>query len=271
MTDLVLVTSSWLAVSPVGVVCSVPKSRERRIHLIHRRFSRELGEGQMLDRARYNDSILGVSSFLYRDITKNQIFNTPGSVKQSRLRWVELPQDPFNGSAIGAVILLPRSVMNLTQEILVCNMGAGWGSSLLNTSSFVGGTTFTTSVVDLSTGPYAPVNRSLIDGNSVSQAESTADDKITYFVMPFFPQKRIIVTEDWANYLNPFVPGLNTTVIDSLISTAGPIEEVEPRDQVSIAVWALASLLANGLASISASGTLQGDIKTVVKPDGVSE
>ena len=63
---------------------------------------------------------------------------------------MELPQDPFNGSAIGAVILLSRSIVNSTQEILVCNLGAGWGSSLINTSLFDGGTTFTTSVIDLS-------------------------------------------------------------------------------------------------------------------------
>ena len=83
----------------------------------------------MLDQSKINDSILGIQSFVYPGITKDQILDTPGSLEESRLKWVELPQDPFNGSAIGAVVLLPRSTANSTQELLVCNLGGGWGSS----------------------------------------------------------------------------------------------------------------------------------------------
>lgn len=229
---------------------------------------------QMLNSAayEYNASTLGIFSFSYPGIKKNQILDTPGSVQQSRLKWVELPQNPFNGSAIGAVILLPRLIANLTQEIIVCTNGAGWGSSSINTSSFAGGTTFTTSLVDLSVAPHDdPMNRSEPESHIVSQAESTAHGQVSYFDLPSFPQKPIIVTEDWANYLNPFISGLNTTVIDALMSTYKPIEELSSLDQISLAKWALAGLLANGLASIGATGTLQGDIKTVVKSDGVSE
>lgn len=80
----------------------------------------------MLNQAEYNDSILGFHSFVYPGITRDQILSTSGSIEESRLRWVELPQSPFNGSAIGAIILLPRSIANLTQEIMVCNLVAGW-------------------------------------------------------------------------------------------------------------------------------------------------
>lgn len=61
----------------------------------------------MLNQADNNDSILDIPSFVYSNITKEQILSTPGSLEEIRLKWVELPQDPFNGSAIGAVILLP--------------------------------------------------------------------------------------------------------------------------------------------------------------------
>ena len=71
----------------------------------------------MLNQSEYNESILGIYSFVYPGITRDQILETPGSLTETRLKWVELPQDPFNGSAIGAVILLPRSPKNLTQEI----------------------------------------------------------------------------------------------------------------------------------------------------------
>ena len=227
----------------------------------------------MLNENEYNDSALDVYSFVSSDITKDQIFATPGSPKESRLKWVELPQDPFNGSAIGAVILLPRSAINLTQEIIVCNLGAGWGSSLINTSSYNSGTGFTTSVVrgrantDVS---KISLNRTLPSDHLFSPAESEATVHVVSYDRPFFPEEPIIVTELWANYLNPFMPALNTTVIDALMSTYKPPRDLSPRQRVLVAKWALGGLLANGLASIGATGTLQGNIKTVVKPDGSS-
>ena len=223
----------------------------------------------MLNENEYNNSMLDVYSFVSSGVTKDQIFATPGSPKESRLKWVELPQDPFNGSAIGAVILLPRSAINLTQEILVCNLGAGWGSSLINISIQDGGTGFTTSVVggrvDQNSG-----NRSDPSVNVMSLAESEAVISVVSYDRPFFPEKPITVTETWANFLNPFMPALNTTVIDALMSTYKPAGDLSPRQRVLVAKWALGGLLANGLASIGATATLQGNIKTLVKPDDSS-
>ena len=204
----------------------------------------------MLNEKEYNDSALDVYSFVSSDITKDQIFDYPGSPKESRLKWVELPQ-----------------------EILVCNLGAGWGSSLINTSINDGGTGFTTSVIGERTNTdETPLNRSNPAGNGISLAESEATGSVINFDRPFFPEKPIIVTELWANYLNPFMPALNTTVIDALMSTytTKPPGDLSPRQRVLVAKWALGGLLANGLASIGATGTLQGNIKTVVKPDGSS-
>lgn len=227
----------------------------------------------MLNQAEYNDSILGFYSFVYPGITKNQILGTPGSLEQNRLKWVELPQDPFNGSAIGAVILLPRSAANLTQELVICTISAGWGSSIINTSSFAGGTTFTTSIIDSSAIQQynTPYNQSGPEDNIQSEAEAIAADSVVNYWLPFFPEKPIIVTEAWANYLNPFVPALNTTVIDALMSTWKPTGELTPRRQIVVADWSLSALLVNGLASIGATGSLQGNIKMVVESDGSSQ
>ena len=217
------------------------------------------------------ESLLNISSIVYSGITKHQIFGSNGSLQESRLQWVELPQDTFNGSAIGAVVSLPRSIANSTQELLVCTLGAGWGSSTINTSSFAGGTTFTTSSLDFSgiekllTRPTGP------NEYSDPQAESLADTNVASFAMPSFPEKPIIVTEVWANYLNPFVPALNTTVINALMSTNSPAGELTSRQQIATAEWALCGLLTNGLASIGATSTLQGSLKTTVKPDGSRE
>ncbi len=225
----------------------------------------------MLNKTEYNDSILDFYSFVYPGITKDEILGTPGSLEGSRLKWVELPQDPFNGSAIGAVILLPRSPENSSQGLIVCSLGAGWGSSLTNTSSFAAGTEFTTSTVDWSALYQNRPRNPSWDGINDNPAESLDADSLTFFYLPFYPEKPIIVTEAWANNLNPFVPALNATVIDTLMSTYKPIGELTSEDQILIAKWALAGLLANGLASIGATSTLQGDIKTVVKTDGSSE
>ncbi len=226
----------------------------------------------MLNHTNYNDSVLGIHSFIYPGITKEQLLGTPGSLTASRLRWVELPQDPFNGSAIGAVILLPRSTTNSTQETILCNLGAGWGSSLVNTSSFAGGTTFTTSVIELSaTSRRTGYNNNISLDYEATQAEVEASSTVNFYFLPQFPEKRVIVTEAWANYLNPFLPALNTTLIDTLMSTNSPAGELNSLAQIDTAKWALTGLLANGLASIGATGSLQGDIKTVVKSDGSSE
>ena len=223
----------------------------------------------MLNQAEYDDSILGIHSFVYPGITRDQLLGTPGSIDVTRLKWVNLPQDPFNGSAIGAVILLPRSDSNSTQNLVVCTLGAGWGSTLINTSTFAGGMTFTTSVTESSKVETTNWNSSYFSG--ISQAESLAANNVVTFDLPFFPENAIVVTEDWANYLNPFLPALNTTVIDALMSTWKSAGELTPLQQTITAKLALAGLLANGLASIGASGALQGDIKTVVEPDGSRE
>ena len=226
----------------------------------------------MLDQTEYNNSILGIHSFLYAGLSRDQILSTPGSTEETRLKWVELPQDPFNGSAIGAVILLPRSPSNSTQQLVVCNLGAGWGSSFINTSTQDSGTTFTTSVVDPSANHLDPdFDKNPWAQQVSSQAESIASDRTLNFDLPFFPEKPVTVTEDWADYLNPFVPALNTTVIDSLMSTYLPAAQMSTLDQTAIAQWVLSGLLANGLASIGATARLQGDLKTIIKPDGSRE
>lgn len=225
----------------------------------------------MLNQAEYNDSTLGIYAFVYPGITKDQILGTPGPLEESRLKWVELPQDSFNGSAIGAVILLPGSTVNSTQEVLICNLGAGWGSSFINTSSFAGGTTFTTSVIDPSAIDPTPLNQDAPHYNIEPRDENLAVGSVVSYGPPFFPEKPITVTEAWANYLNPFVPALNTNVIDALMSTNLPARELSSKQQVTTAEWALAGLLANGLASIGATSTLQGNLKTIVKSDGSSE
>lgn len=67
----------------------------------------------------------------FPNLTKADILNTPGPLGEYRLSWIDLP---FEGIAVGAVILMPRSPQNTTQDILTCSIGAGWGLSTMNNS-----------------------------------------------------------------------------------------------------------------------------------------
>ena len=206
------------------------------------------------------------------ETTKDQIFSTPGSLGQFRLKWVELPQDPFNGSAIGAIILFPRSLANSTQDIMICNLGAGWGSPVMNTSS--DGDTSMSSVVDLSvnnTDKAVRLNTRYYRMDLLPRAEEETSNSVCAFFWPFFPQKPIVVTEAWANYLNPSISALNTTVIDALMSPDAPDNLRSPEGLIGKAEAVLLLLLATGLSNIGATGTLQGEIKTVIEPDGSKE
>lgn len=71
------------------------------------------------------------------------------------------------------------------------------------------------------------------------------------------------MTEEWANYLNPTVPHLNTTVFNSLLGF-----NLSPRSLPVLAQMILAGMVANGLSKIGATSQLQGTVKQVVEPDG---
>ena len=212
---------------------------------------------QMLNMGDFNDSILSTHAFIYPGISKSQILDTPGFSGDYRLRWIELPEDPFNGTAIGAIVLLPRASENLTQDVLMCNIGAGWGTSKLNTSTFDGASQLINSEVDLSL-------KNLSSANPISSyTEDLAESSTGWFILPLYPQQPIIVTEDWAQYLNPSLSGSNTTVFHHLMTS-----HLLKSDIAVSARVILAALLANGLASIGSTSQLQGTLKTIVQSDG---
>ena len=206
-------------------------------------------------------------AFQYPGITRAQILETSGSPDENRLRWVELPQMPFNGTAIGAVILLPRASTNTTQEVLMCNLCAGWGTSKLNTSTFAGNaqTVLSEAGLDPNTASY---RRLLNDPGPYATNTGTLNQEdlivnLEYFALPLFPERPITVTEEWARYLNPFLTGSNTTVLNYLMNS-----QMSFADTSFSAKIIMAALMANGLARIGSTSQLQGTVKTVALPDG---
>ena len=208
----------------------------------------------------WNRSLTPSHAFEFSGITRSEILRTPGPLNENRLRWVELPKDPFNGTAIGAIVLLPSTEENTTQQIVVCNLGAGWGTSKLNMSTFVG-----SPHIVLSEARVKPPNTPNVVNYSAPTAEADAYSASGFFILPTFPQRRLTVTEEWAAYLNPSIASMNTTLFHHLMSSN--ITSIRVITSVRII---LAGMLANGLSGIGSTSKLQGTVKTITGPDGSS-
>ena len=125
---------------------------------------------------------------IFPNLTKSDIWDTHEPSSDYRLRWVELPS---NGTAIGAITLRPRSPQNTTQELLMCNIGAGWGLSTVKTSTANGAARPTLSQADITT----VINTINNDGGgaiSSDLAYSTTQLKVTLgerlFLCSYFPR-----------------------------------------------------------------------------------
>lgn len=217
---------------------------------------------QVEDAIRANSSALPEHPLNFPNLTKSDILNTPGSVGEYRLRWVELS---FNGTAIGAIILKPRSPLNSTQELLTCSIGAGWGLSTMNTSTSDGGAAPVLSEIDINalTNVWSNPKSAPKYTPGTSAAEELKGESQSYFGIPGFPQRPITVTEEWARYLNPSINFLNTTVFNSLMRQHVFLPP-QPRIQAEMI---LAPMVANGLSRIGSTSQLQGIVKQITEPD----
>ena len=229
----------------------------------------------MLNQSAYNDSLLlgyptspwnhslrPSYAIEYPGITRSEILRTPGPPDKNRLRWVELPKDPFNGTSIGAIALLPKTEGDLAQQMIVCNLGAGWGTSALNLSTYIGSPQVVLNHIELnfpkeSSDPDRELGVPVAEGLSLNQD--------VYFSYPIFPERMVTVTEEWAEYLNPSIPLLNTSLFHHLMTS-----NVTSLLTTSNVKLILAGLLANGLSRIESTSKLQGTVKRVMGQDGFS-
>lgn len=158
-------------------------------------FPPSLGSTQMLKTSAFNYSIFPIHAFIYPGITGSQILDAAGLQHDYRLRWIELAQDPFNGTAIRAVLMLPRAPGNTTQEVLMCNLGAGWGASKLNMSTLGGGSPTVNSEIDLNAEEPSPNGEGSQFGPVGSQfgsiAEEVTQSEENQLYLPLFPQKPV--------------------------------------------------------------------------------
>ena len=204
------------------------------------------------------------STLKLSNLTKADLFNTSGPLSEYRLSWIDLP---FEGIAVGGVILMPRLTQNTTQDILTCSIGAGWGLSTMNyTSSINGNTTPLLSQVNIKAATNASQNQELAKDPYTpgsSSEENLNRYRTVLYYPPLFPQRPVVVTEDWARYLNPSIDYLNTTVFGILMGLNTTLYITEQYRAETI----LTEMVANGLSRIGSTSQLQGSVKKITEPD----
>ena len=202
-------------------------------------------------------------------LSRADIMSNPGNSSQYRLQWVELPQPQFNGSSIGAIVMLPRPVSNLTtpQDIALCNLAAGWGTTTLQMQQFAGGVGSVSSSIP---ERFLAPTLCCINGEDIGEATPEVLNTLTWNYTQY-PQRSTNITQEWAQYLNPIVRSANRSVFDLIMQETVPNADPDASYSASRnANWVLVELIANGLARIGFESTLQGSLKSVKSVDGTS-
>ncbi|KAL9594697.1 MAG: hypothetical protein Q9219_006897 [cf. Caloplaca sp. 3 TL-2023] len=207
-------------------------------------------------------TLLPVPAFPVTGITRAEILQIPGSALENRLYWTEIPQSYFAGSAMRAIVLLPSDPLYPNQSegqpILTCSLNAGRGSSTLNVSTQKSG----------SDDVRSRISKSKDDGWVLQALMGGADNKghsFAFFEPPIYPERSINLTQNWLQYLNPRIEGLNTTLFHHLMQAN--LSDSKPEKSARII---LANLLANGLGRIGAGSSIQGELKMEMDSDGNS-
>ena len=170
-------------------------------------------------------------------LQKRDSMSILGNRSDHRVKWVELPQNLFPGKPLGTVILHPNNFSNGSeQNVTTCTIAAGWGTSTIMTD-FIRFSNFFSTITNTPTSSQAVKN---LDGLEEYWSEPDYTNTSDFV----YPQRRITISETWAEFLNPAVIGTegNTTVINSLLSIVPT-----PPDETYIAAI-LSILVASGLS-----------------------
>lgn len=189
---------------------------------------------------------------------RSSLYDTSKLPSMFHLRWIELNEDRFRGSSIGAVMFLPITAGNQSQPVLMCNLAAGWGTSAISIQqslSALSGSVSSTINWDIPEDPNPPIQ---MTNTPVNQP-----DPNVAFADPQFPQVPINIAESWANLLSPRFNSSNDTIINRLMQ-----EQVWPGDPKSYAHFVLSAMVTNGLARIGFSSELQGQVRTTSGVNG---
>ncbi|MCJ1267491.1 hypothetical protein MMC22_007376 [Lobaria immixta] len=212
-----------------------------------------------------NTSISGIPAVEATSIRRAQLLALPGMESDNRVKWVQLPQSLLTGVSVGLVVLLPKSSSDLSKQtttaiqnntdIVVCNIAAGWGASSLNITVAKGGHSATSSLTK-----YDAFSLLSNFSTPYSNRFQSLTDQSVFFAQPMFPSIPIAIDVEWAEYLNPYVPSVNTTVIDFLLKDVALNGSKVALPEIAT-MQIVSGLMTNGLARTSFTSELQGKVK----------
>lgn len=194
------------------------------------------------------DRLLGVPG-----LRKGSYLATHGNSSEFDLSWVDLPIGIFSESTIGAVLVHPQKPGDQTaQNITVCTIGAGWGSSSMH-ADFTTGNIFYSTISGVP--DYYKTARVPKVGVTVSVPDYTIGQSYVY------PQARVSISRDWAELLNPYVlldGGDNTTIINEYISSnAMELSDISIAEILNI-------MFMYGLSKVGAGLTSEGTVLSIL-------
>ncbi|KAL8902620.1 MAG: hypothetical protein Q9207_004533 [Kuettlingeria erythrocarpa] len=193
------------------------------------------------------------------DYSYHQLVNSSADSQDYRLEWIELSRDSFNGSSIGAAILLPSSIRDGGNNVLLCNIAAGWALSSLVVRDSPQGLEYTESFPQQGKDLEQPLLPHIQTATPKARNEAVGLGDI--YQTAGFPQQAIDISRTWAQYLDPSIEGLNTSLFNVLSQENK--NKGETAWDLDAACAILVMLTVNGLARTGWGSTLQGDVKSV--------
>lgn len=192
------------------------------------------------------DCVIGsVNSINVTSITRAQLIST-GDPRQPRLVFVDLPQPGTNITNLGAIFLDPRDPGNMTQLYSTCIITAAWSTLKMNT-----------------TGSTGTTLGSVIESPGLQTLYPAVERRCQDLGSPL--PGLISLSKQWAEFSNPFIPEVNTTVYSALSSLVhGSAEDGTVLDFQGFLVT---TLITNSLSNIGSNLSLQGNVSIVEFPD----
>ena len=205
----------------------------------------------------------GYPAVEFPSIQRAQLLEIPGRESDNRVKWVQLSQSPLTHASIGLIVLLRKHpptesmVIQTNTDIIVCNIQAGWGGSSMNITTAQANKGGISSFPKVDTSIGYDSNGSAVGLDSFLDSFQEIDSPVYFNQQPTYPSIPIEIDVEWAEYLNPFVPSINTTVIDFLLKMATNSKTRNPH----IASQEIATgLVTNGLARSAFTSELQGNV-----------
>ena len=201
-------------------------------------------------------------------LRRAQLLKLPGLESENRVKWVQLPRNPLAGVSVGFVVLLPKtplnpveqttSTMQTNTDIVVCNIGAGWGASSINMTVDRGYNSATSSLTKFD--PQSLLGKDIDYSPPYANRFQSFTEQSVLFEPPSFPSIPVEIDVEWAQYVNPYVPSANATVIDFLLRYLAKNGSKSSLPEI-VTAGIVSSLVTNGLARSSFTSELQGNIR----------